>query len=136
MEIIQVPGWPRPKGYSNAIVVRPGRLVVLAGQVGWDEQERIVPGGLVAQFDRALHNVLVALAAAGGQPEHLVLLRIYLTDREAYLRDQAALGQVWRARMGRHYPCMCGLVIAGLVEDGAVVELEGLAVLPDDATGR
>jgi len=134
-EIVVVPGWPRPRGYSNAIVAAPGRLVFLAGQVGWDEREQIVPGGLVAQFDRALANVLTALAAAGGRPEHLVQLRIYLTDRDAYEHDQAALGQVYRARMGRHFPCMTGLVIAGLVEDGALCELEGLAVIPFAAGG-
>ena len=127
---VQPPGWPRPKGYSNGVVAT-GRLVVLAGQVGWDEREQIVPGGLVPQFERALANVLAVLAAAGGRPEHLVSLRIYLTDREAYLTSLRAIGDVYRRLMGKHFPCMTGLVVAGLVEDGAMVELEGLAVLPE-----
>ncbi len=133
MEWIQPPNWPRPKGYSNGAVVTGGRLVVLAGQVGWDEKERIVPGGLVPQFEQALRNVLTLLAQAGGEPEDLVQLRIYLVDRQAYLAQQEALGQIYRKLMGKHFPCMTGLVVAGLVEDGALVELEGMAVLPEVA---
>ncbi len=131
LEWLQPPGWPRPKGYSNGVVVKGGRLVVLAGQVGWDEQERIVPGGLVPQFERALQNVLTLVKQAGGGPEHLIQLRIYLTDKQAYLSQQRALGEVYRKLMGKHFACMSGLVIAGLVEEGAVVELEGVAVVPE-----
>lgn len=131
MQWLQPAGWPRPKGYSNGVVPGPGRLVVLAGQVGWDEQERIVPGGLVPQFEQALENVLAVLACAGGKPEHLVQLRLYLTDKQAYLSQQRELGEVYRRLMGKHFPCMTGLVIAGLVEEGAMVELEGLAVIPE-----
>ncbi len=130
MEWIQPKGWPRPKGYSNGVLPGPGRMLVLAGQVGWDEHEKLVPGGLVPQFEQALKNVLTVVEAAGGKPEHLVQLRIYLTDKQAYLSQGEALGKVWKKLMGRHYPCMSGLVIAGLVEEGAMVELEGLAVLP------
>ena len=131
MERIQPPGWPRPKGYSNGVVVKGGRFVVLAGQVGWDEQEKIVPGGLVPQFEQALKNVLTLVKQAGGRPEHLVQLRIYLTDKQAYLSSQRELGEVYRKLMGKHFACMSGLVIAGLVEEGAMVELEGLAVIPE-----
>jgi len=130
MEWIQPKGWPRPKGYSNGVLPGPGRLLVLAGQVGWDEKEKLAPGGLVPQFEQALRNVLTVIQTAGGKPEHLVQLRIYLTDKQAYLSQGEALGAVWRKHMGRHYPCMSGLVVAGLVEEGAMVELEGLAVLP------
>lgn len=132
MRWIQPEGWPRPRGYSNAVLPGPGRLLVLAGQVGWDERERIVPGGLVPQFERALGNVLALVAGAGGRPEHLVMLRLYLADRQAYLSQQEELGKVYRRLMGRHYPCMSALVVAGLVEDGALVEIEGMAVLPED----
>lgn len=131
LEWLQPPGWPRPKGYANGVVVRGGRLVVLAGQVGWDEREKIVPGGLVAQFEQALRNVLTLVRLAGGGPEHLVQLRILMTDRQAYLSSQRELGEAYRRVMGRHFPCMSGLVIAGLVEEGAVVELEATAVLPE-----
>jgi enamine deaminase RidA (YjgF/YER057c/UK114 family) len=131
MEFVQPVGWPRPKGYSNGVVLPKGRLLVLAGQVGWDERETIVPGGLVPQFEQALKNVLAVVAAAGGKPEHLVQLRIYLTDRRAYLDGLADIGRVYRRLVGRHFPPMTGLVVAGLVEEGAMVELEGLALLPD-----
>ena len=136
MQWIEPPGWPRPKGYSNGILPGPGRLLVLAGQVGWDTQERIVPGGLVLQFDQALANVLAILETAGGRPEHLVHLRLYLVDKQAYLTQQKELGAVYRKRMGRHFPCMSALVVAGLVEEGALVELEGLAVLPEAEAGK
>ena len=121
MEWIQPKGWPRPKGYSNGVLPGAGRMLVLAGQVGWDEKEKLAPGGLVPQFEQALKNVLTLVEAAGGKPEHPVQLRIYLTDRQAYLSQGEALGKVWRERMGRHYPCMSGLIIADLVEEGAMV---------------
>jgi enamine deaminase RidA (YjgF/YER057c/UK114 family) len=129
-EWLQPPEWPRPKGYSNGVIVNGGRLVVLAGQVGWDEKEKIAEGGLVPQFEQALKNVLRLVQLAGGGPEHLIQLRIYLTDKKAYLDNQRALGEVYRKLMGKHFACMSGLVIAGLVEEGAMVELEGVAVVP------
>jgi enamine deaminase RidA (YjgF/YER057c/UK114 family) len=130
MEWLQPPGWPRPKGYSNGVLAPVGRLVVLAGQIGWDEREQLVPGGLVPQFEQALKNVLAVLAVAGGRAEQLVQLRIYLTDKKAYLSSLDAIGEVYRRHIGRHYPPMTGLVVAGLVEDGAIVEIEALAVIP------
>lgn len=130
MEWIQPPGWARPKGYSNAVVLGAGRPLVLAGQVGWDEKEKLAPGGLVPQFEQALKNVLTLVRQAGGEPHHLVQLRIYLVDKQAYLTQQKELGKVYGKLMGKHFPCMTGLVVAGLVEDGALVELEGLAHLP------
>lgn len=129
MDWIQPAGWPRPKGYSNGALLGPGRLLVLAGQVGWDETERIVPGGLVNQFEQALRNVLTLVATAGGRPEHIVQLRLYLTDKQAYLSAQRELGIVYRKLMGKHFPCMSAIVVAGLVEEGALVELEGLALI-------
>lgn len=134
MEWIQPPHWPRPKGYSQGVVLGRGRLLVLAGQVGWDERERMVPGGLVPQFEQALKNVLTLIHQAGGEARHLVQLRLYLVDRQAYLTQQQALGQAYRGLMGKHFPCMTALVVAGLVEAEALVELEGLALLPDAAS--
>ncbi len=130
MEWIQPEGWPRPKGYSNGVLVQGCRMVVLAGQVGWDEKEQIVPGGFVPQFERALRNVVAVVRAAGGGPEHVVHLRLYITDRQAYGSQLEKVGEVYRKVMGRHFPCMTAVVVAGLVEDGAMVEIEGLAVLP------
>jgi enamine deaminase RidA (YjgF/YER057c/UK114 family) len=134
MQWIQPDGWPRPKGYGNGVLPGPGRLLVLAGQVGWDEQERLVPGGLVPQFERALANVLTLVRAAGGAPEHVVMLRLYLVDRADYLARRKEIGDAYRRLMGRHYPCMTAVVVAGLVEAGALIEIEGLAVLPGTAS--
>jgi enamine deaminase RidA (YjgF/YER057c/UK114 family) len=131
MDWIQPKGWPRPSGYSNAVLPGGGRLLVLAGQVGWDEKERIVAGGFVAQFEQALRNVITLIEAAGGACEHLVHLRLFLTDKKAYLSSRKEIGQIWRTLMGRHYPCMTAVVVAGLVEEGAMIEIEGLAVLPE-----
>jgi enamine deaminase RidA (YjgF/YER057c/UK114 family) len=127
---VQPLGWPRPKGYSNGVVVDGGRMVVLAGQVGWDEREQIVPGGFLPQFEQALVNVVTLLRAAGGGPEHLVHLRLYLTDKAAYTSRLREVGEVYRRVVGKHFPCMTAVVVAGLIEDGAMVEIEGLAALP------
>ena len=130
MEWIEPAGWRRPKGYSNGVVIEGGRMVVLAGQIGWDEEERIVPGGFVAQFERALANVVTVLRAAGGGPEHLVHLRLYITDKSAYTSQLPAVGAAYRRVVGRHFPCMTAVIVAGLVEEGAMVEIEALAALP------
>ena len=135
-ERLQPPGWPRPKGYANGVRVPAGHdIVFTAGMVGWDEQERIVPGGLAAQFDQALGNVLAVVAVAGGGPEHLVQLTIYVTDRDAYLESVGALGEIWRGRMGRNYPAMALVQVAGLVESEAVLEMEGVAAVPVSESG-
>lgn len=130
---IQPEGWPRPRGYSNGVLVTGGRLLVLAGQVGWDETETLVAGGFVPQFGQALRNILTLVRRAGGEPEDIVHLRIYIADKAAYLGGQKALGDVWRSLMGRHYPCMTAVVVAGLVEEGALLELEATAVLSGGA---
>ncbi len=131
-DVIQPDGWKRPKGYSNGLMAPEGaRLLFVAGQVGWDEEERIVgEGDFVAQFAQALRNVVAVVRAAGGEPEHIARLTIYVTDREAYLSSQAELGAAYREIMGRHFPVMALLGISGLVEDGALLEIEGTAAIP------
>lgn len=124
-------GWPRPRGYSNGIAVPAGReLLLTGGMVGWDAQERIVPGGFVAQFEQAVANVLAVVRAAGGGPEDVARMTVYVVDREEYLASREALGAAWRRTMGRHYPAMALVQVAGLVEDGARVEIEAVAALP------
>lgn len=124
-------GWPRPRGYSNGFAVPPGHtLVFTAGMVGWDERERIVPGGFVAQFEQALRNVLAVVRAAGGGPEHVVSLTAYVVDRQDYLGSLTPLGDAWKRTMGRNWPAMALVQVAGLVEDGARVEIQGVAALP------
>lgn len=117
----------KPRGYAHA-AVGSGRTVVLAGQVGCDANGRIeAPGDLVAQFARALDNLLVALAAAGGAPGDLAQLRIFVVDAAAYRARLRELGEAWRARFGKHFPAMTLAEVKGLFDPQALVEIEGLA---------
>lgn len=125
-------GWPRPKGYSNGVVAR-GELLAIAGMIGWDEREKLVSPAFAPQFRQALANVLAVVAAAGGRPEHVVSLTVYVTDKREYLEALAAVGAAWRELMGRHYPTMALVQVADLLEPGAKVEIQGLAVLPVSA---
>jgi enamine deaminase RidA (YjgF/YER057c/UK114 family) len=128
-ESINPQGWNRPDGYSHGMMAA-GRVLAVAGQVGAGRDGRVVEGGLVAQLDRALANVAEVVGAAGGRIEDVVSMTIYVLDREAYLAARPALGEVWRRRAGRHYPAIALVEVSGLVAEGAVVELQALAVLP------
>ncbi len=119
----------KPRGYSHAAVA-VGRIVTLAGQIGWDADARLVSREFAPQFAQALRNLCVALRAAGGAPEHLASLRIYVTDKQQYNAALADVGAAYRAELGRHYPPMALLQVADLLEPGALVEIEGLAVIP------
>lgn len=131
LEIIQPDGWPQPKGYSNGMLAPEGaRLLMTGGMIAWDEEERLVgQGDFAAQFGQALANVVAVVRAAGGGPEDLMRLTIYVTDRQAYLDSIADLGKVYREVMGRHYPAMALVQVAGLVEAGAMLEIEGTAAI-------
>ena len=128
-EILQPPGWPRPKGYANGVSAR-GRLVFTAGQVGWDTQGDF-PDTLAAQVEQALCNVAAVLAEAGAGPEHLVRLTWFITDRRAYLDAQAEIGTAYRRVLGRRYPAMSLVEVSALVESKALVEIEATAVIPE-----
>lgn len=133
MEVLQPPGWPRPRGYANGIATR-GTLVFVAGQIGWDAVgERIVSDALADQVRQALANVLTVLAEAGGRPEHVARMTWYVTDRDEYLREAKAIGAAWRELMGRHFPAMAVVAVTALVEPAAKVEIEATAVVPDPA---
>ena len=131
LEPVQPPGWKPPKGYANGMKAPAGaRLVFVAGQVAWDAEQRLVgPGDFVAQFRQALSNVVAVVAAAGGQPEDIASLTVFVTDKQQYLASTKALGAVWRELMGRHYPAMALVEVAGLVEEGALLEIQGLAAV-------
>jgi len=131
---IQPEEWAPPKGYSNGMLVSAGaRMLYVAGQVAWDAQEQIVGAGdFAAQFRQALANVVTVVRAAGGKPEHLVRLTIYVTDKEAYLGSLKQIGPSYRELMGKHFPVMACVQVAGLVEEGAMVEIEGTAALPPE----
>lgn len=117
-----------PRGYSNGLLYPAGELLFVAGQIGWDREQRLADG-FVAQFAQALDNVLAVVRAAGGGAEDVGRLTIYVTDREVYRRAAEETGAAYRARMGRHYPAMALVQVAALLEDGALVEIEATAVL-------
>lgn len=119
-----------PHGYANGVLTGPGgRLLFIAGQVAWDQQQQIVADDLVAQFDRALANVITVVAEAGGHAEQIARLIIYVTDKDEYRAHLKEIGGRYRARMGKHFPAMVLVEVAGLLEDRAKIEIEGVAVL-------
>jgi len=132
LEIVHPDGWAAPKGYSNGILAPPGaRLCFVAGQVAWDADAQLVgPGDFPAQFRQALANVVAVVRAAGGRPSHLARVVVYVTDKRQYTADLRAIGQAWRDEVGRHYPAMALVEVAGLLEEGALVEIEAIAALP------
>jgi enamine deaminase RidA (YjgF/YER057c/UK114 family) len=129
MERLQPPGWPRPKGYSNGIAAT-GKMVFVAGQIGWDETETIVSDDFAAQFRQVLVNTLAVLKEGGAGPEHVVRMTGYVCDRDEYLAAGPQLGAIWKELMGRNYPVMAFLVVGGLIETRAKIEIETTAVIP------
>ena len=129
LRILHPEGWAPPKGYANGVLAT-GRQLHVAGQIGWDAEQRIVPGGLVPQARQALENIVAVLASGGARPEHLVRLTWYLTDRAAYLAASKELGAVYREVIGRHYPAMTAVEVSSLMEADAVVEIEATAIIP------
>lgn len=127
--VIQPDGWARPKGYANGVSAS-GRTIFVAGQIGWDAEQRLVSDALVAQARQALENIVAVLAADDARPEHLVRLTWYVTDRAAYLAAGRELGEVYRAVIGRHFPAMTAVEVRALMEPRAVVEIEATAVIP------
>jgi len=129
MHVVQPQGWAAPKGYANGVVAT-GRQLFIAGQIGWSPQGRFETDDFVAQVEQALKNVVEVLQAAGGQPEHIVRLNWYITDKAEYVENQRAIGEAYRRVIGRNFPAMTLLVVAGLLEPRAKVEIEATAVLP------
>jgi enamine deaminase RidA (YjgF/YER057c/UK114 family) len=130
MKILQPPGWPRPKGYSNGISAR-GRTIVTAGVVGWDEQEKFTSNTLPGQFEQVLKNIVAILAEDGAGPQHLVRLTCYVTSIEAYLASLTEIGEAWQRIIGPHYPAMALVEVVRLVEPHAMVEIEATAVVEE-----
>jgi enamine deaminase RidA (YjgF/YER057c/UK114 family) len=129
-EIVQPKHWAPPKGYANGIVAQ-GRQVFIAGQIGWNALAQFESDDFVVQVEQALKNIVDVLAAAGGEPRHLVRLNWYVTDKAEYLARQREIGEAYRRTIGRHFPAMTLLVVAGLLEPRAQVEIEGTAVVAD-----
>lgn len=119
-----------PMGYSNGILTEPGpRVLFVAGQIGWSEKQRIVSQDFVEQFDRALANLISVVDHAGGKPEQIARLVIYLTDMKEYRLRTREIGERYRARMGKHFPVMVLIEVKSLLDNEAKVEIEGIAVL-------
>jgi len=130
MDVLQPPGWARPKGYANGISAE-GRLVFVAGQVGWNPAtEKFESDNFVAQARQALENIAAILEQAGAKPEHMVRMTWYVTSKEEYLASLGDLGPAYRDVMGRNFPAMTAVQVAGLVEEGGKVEIEVTAVMP------
>ena len=124
--------WPLGSGYAHGFSAE-GRAIFVAGQIGWDPVTlAIAPGGMPAQVRQALANVAAVLEAAGAEAGHIVRLTWFITDREAYLQDRKAIGAAYREVIGRHFPPMSVIVVAGLLEPGALVEIEATAVIPSN----
>jgi enamine deaminase RidA (YjgF/YER057c/UK114 family) len=129
MTIINPPELPAPRGYNNGVVAH-GRVLFVAGQIGWTQAGQLVPGGFVEQFARALENVLAVVRAAGGHPDSVARLTIFVVDKSAYIAAQREIGERYRVLMGRHFPAMTLVEVKSLLEPGALVEIEGTAVIP------
>lgn len=130
MRILQPSGWKRPRGYANGVVAR-GRIVFVAGQVGWNGEERFDTSDFAGQARQALRNVVAVLAEAGAGPEHVCRMTWYVADVREYRDSLEALGAAYREVMGRSFPAMTAVQVAGFVEDGARLEIEVTAVVPD-----
>ena len=129
-QVLQPPGWARPKGYANGVAVR-GRQVFVAGMIGWDGQGQFHTDDLAGQVRQALHNVVAVLAEAGAKPEHIARMTWYVTDTREYMREAREIGAIYRAVIGSFSVAMTAVQVAALIEDRAKVEIEVTAVIPD-----
>ncbi|MBM4358499.1 MAG: RidA family protein [Deltaproteobacteria bacterium] len=130
IETVLPEGWPRPPGYSNGVVAS-GRVLYVAGQIGWDAAGTFVGDDMRSQFKQALANVLAVVRAAGGEATDVVRLTAYLVDLDAYRSDLRGYGLAYREVMGKHFPAMAFVGVSGLVEPRALIEIEATAVLPE-----
>ena len=131
MRILHPRGWKPPLGYANG-VESSGRVVFIAGQVGWDAQQVFQSEDLAPQFEQALRNVLAVLAEASGRREHICRITAYCCDKAAYLAARPELGRIWRELMGRHYPAMSMIFVSDLLDSPGKIELEATAVIPQE----
>jgi enamine deaminase RidA (YjgF/YER057c/UK114 family) len=127
--LVNPPQLGSPVGYSNGVVAGGSRFLFVSGQVAWDREHRITAPDFLGQFETALDNFLAVVQQSGGRPENVVQMRISVTDKKEYQAKLKELGVIWRTRMGRHYPAMSLVQVAALLEDGAKVEIEGMAAL-------
>jgi enamine deaminase RidA (YjgF/YER057c/UK114 family) len=130
MQVLQPPGWARPRGYANGIAAS-GRMVFVSGMIGWDGAGQFHTDDFAGQVRQALHNVLAVLKEAGGGPQHIVRMTWYVVDKHEYVAAYPAIGAIYRELIGKHYPAMTAVEVAGLLEPRARVEIEVTAVVPE-----
>jgi enamine deaminase RidA (YjgF/YER057c/UK114 family) len=130
LQILHPPGWLPPIGYANGVSVPAGRIVFIAGQVGWDANQKFHSEELVPQFEQALKNIIAVLAEAGGKPNHICRMTAYCIDKPGYLAGRRKLGRIWKSLIGSHFPAMSMIFVADLLDAPAKVELEATAVIP------
>ena len=129
MRTLLPPDWPRPKGYANGIEAE-GKLIFVAGQIGWTPEGKFEATSLTGQFAQTLDNTLAVLAEANAGPGHVARMTWYITDKRAYLASLAEIGAIWREKMGKNYPAMAVVEVKALIEDAALIEIETTAVVP------
>ena len=129
LKILQPPGWAKPRGFANGVAAT-GKLIFVAGQVGWTGEGKWEARDFAGQFRQTLKNTLAVLAEAGARPEHIVRMTWYVTDKREYLGALKDVGAAWRELMGRHYPAMAVVQVGALIEDAAKLEIETTAVIP------
>jgi len=129
IRVLHPPGWAPPIGYANGIEAT-GRIVFVAGQVGWNAQQKFESEEIAPQFEQALKNIIAVLAEAGAKPEHICRMTAYCCDKPAYLAARRELGKIWRSLMGNHYPCMSMIFVSDLLDNPGKIELEATAVVP------
>jgi enamine deaminase RidA (YjgF/YER057c/UK114 family) len=130
MQALLPEGWAPPIGYANGIAADAGRIVFIAGQVGWDAQQKFHSTEIAPQFEQALKNILAVLAEAGGEPRHICRITAFCCDKPAYLAARRELGGIWRKLMGTHYPAMSMIFVSDLLDNPGKIELEATAVMP------
>jgi enamine deaminase RidA (YjgF/YER057c/UK114 family) len=129
IQVLHPPNWLPPVGYANGVSVAAGRIVFIAGQVGWDADQNFQSDDLVPQFEQALKNILAILAEAGGKPSHICRVTAFCIDKPAYLAGRRELGRIWKLLIGNHYPAMSMIFVADLLDTPAKIELEATAVI-------
>ena len=130
MQVLLPQGWPRPKGYANGVMVS-GRQIFVSGMIGWDAQGVFHTDELAGQVRQALQNIVAVLEEGGARPEHIVRMTWYITDKEAYMAQQAEIGKAYRELIGSFNAAMTAVQVVALIEDRAKVEIEVTAVVPD-----
>lgn len=130
LKVLQPPGWKRPKGYANGISAK-GRIIFVSGVIGWDKHRRLVAADFARQVRQALENIVAILAEGGAKPEHLVRMNWFVLDKKEYLDAFKEIGKTYRQIIGRHYPAMTAVAVSELLEEGARVEIEATAVVPE-----